>query len=258
MSQLTARDRDILRRAVLQGLNWTIYRMWVADWWHDRERARQRLLAVVKDAEKGVLKMPAAPVLKEADKQSLELSKPQPLPARKSLANAYKVWSKKRSQQQDFFYEPRAIPLITQQLSEIIDIEAPICEPLLRRRLLQHWEFGRAGERIQSVISRCLPADVTVTALCDENVYWSSRVSASNYVQYRNRVDEDTEKREIAEIPPEELANAMHEILLELHSCPEDALFSETIKVFGFRMVTDNVRNRLQTAMAWLRTSGRL
>ena len=258
MSQLTARDRDILRRAVLQGLNWTIYRMWVADWWHDRERARQRLLAVVKDAEKGVLKMPAAPVLKEADKQSLEVSKPQPLPARKSLAIAYKVWSKKRSQQQDFFYEPRAIPLITQQLSEIIDIEAPICEPLLRRRLLQHWEFGRAGERIQSVISRCLPADVTVTALCDENVYWSSRVSASNYVQYRNRVDEDTGKREIAEIPPEELANAMHEILLELHSCPEDALFSETIKVFGFRVVTDNVRNRLQTSMAWLRTSGRL
>jgi hypothetical protein len=257
MSPLTARDRDILRHAVLQGLNWTIYRMWIADWWHDRERASQRLLAVVKDAEKGLMTIPSAPVLKETDQHTLEAFRPQPIAARTSLAQEYKVWYKKRNQPQDFFYEPKAVPVIKQQLREIIETEAPICESLLRKRLLQHWEFARTGERIQAVVSKCLPTDLTVTNLCDENVYWSSRISEKTNVTYRN-ISNDEEKRDIYEIPPEELANAMHEIVSELHSCPEDALFSETIKVFGFKMVTENVRNRLQIAMSWLRQCGRI
>ena len=39
----TARDRDRLRENVLRGLGWTIYRVWSTDWWHDADRALDRL-----------------------------------------------------------------------------------------------------------------------------------------------------------------------------------------------------------------------
>lgn len=43
----TARDRDLLREAVIRGLGWEIYRIWSTDWWEKQqeeiERLRQKL-----------------------------------------------------------------------------------------------------------------------------------------------------------------------------------------------------------------------
>jgi very-short-patch-repair endonuclease len=40
----TARDRDKLRQAILEGLGWKIYRIWSTDWWHDAEGQTKKLL----------------------------------------------------------------------------------------------------------------------------------------------------------------------------------------------------------------------
>ncbi len=40
----TARDRDKLRQAVLEGLGWKLYRIWSTDWWHDAPGEIQKLL----------------------------------------------------------------------------------------------------------------------------------------------------------------------------------------------------------------------
>lgn len=39
----TARDRDRLRQIVLEGLGWTLHRVWSTDWWTDPEREIQKL-----------------------------------------------------------------------------------------------------------------------------------------------------------------------------------------------------------------------
>lgn len=41
----TARDRDRLRQFVLEGLGWTLHRVWSTDWWTDPEREMQKLEA---------------------------------------------------------------------------------------------------------------------------------------------------------------------------------------------------------------------
>lgn len=45
----TARDRDKLRQFVLEGLGWTLYRIWSTDWWHDSEKEMQKLLMFIDD-----------------------------------------------------------------------------------------------------------------------------------------------------------------------------------------------------------------
>lgn len=40
----TARDRDKLRQAVLEGLGWKLYRIWSTDWWHDSQGETQKLI----------------------------------------------------------------------------------------------------------------------------------------------------------------------------------------------------------------------
>ena len=44
----TARDRDKLRQFILEGLSWTLYRIWSTDWWHDSKAEIKKLLAVIK------------------------------------------------------------------------------------------------------------------------------------------------------------------------------------------------------------------
>jgi superfamily I DNA and/or RNA helicase/very-short-patch-repair endonuclease len=39
----TARDRDRLRQFVLEGLGWTLHRVWSTDWWNDPERESEKL-----------------------------------------------------------------------------------------------------------------------------------------------------------------------------------------------------------------------
>jgi very-short-patch-repair endonuclease len=46
----TARDRDKLRQYILEGLGWTLYRIWSTDWWHDSEKEIQKLILFIKEA----------------------------------------------------------------------------------------------------------------------------------------------------------------------------------------------------------------
>ena len=48
----TARDRDKLRQLILEGLGWTLYRVWSTDWWHDSEAETKKLLAFLTNLSK--------------------------------------------------------------------------------------------------------------------------------------------------------------------------------------------------------------
>jgi very-short-patch-repair endonuclease len=47
----TARDRDKLRQFILEGLGWTLYRIWSTDWWHDSEKELSKLLRFIYESK---------------------------------------------------------------------------------------------------------------------------------------------------------------------------------------------------------------
>lgn len=61
----TARDRDRLRRAVLEGLGWRLVRVWSADWARDREKQVGRVLAALEAAKRPAIPAAPDPVLEE-------------------------------------------------------------------------------------------------------------------------------------------------------------------------------------------------
>ncbi|WP_038911224.1 DUF3320 domain-containing protein [Dickeya dadantii] len=48
-SAATARDRDKVRSAILQGLGWKLLRLWSTEWWIDKEGALERLDSAIRD-----------------------------------------------------------------------------------------------------------------------------------------------------------------------------------------------------------------
>ena len=250
------RDRDRLRHDVLAQLGWTMRRLWAADWYHDRARAEHALLQLLDSARAGTLPPPPPPAAVPAHTPEPEPAEDDMPPSIAFNAPAYKKWSAPLKRQQAFFYMPEAIPFIREQINAIIRTEAPIYEKLLRRRLVEHWGFTRAGSNIQAILTAALPPAVTTTLTPDgESVFWSDACRPETLSGYRVPGDPDT-RRNTDEIPPEEIAQAMLDVIAHYHTSKEDILFRETVRLFGFTKLTDAMRPALQHALPLLRQRG--
>jgi very-short-patch-repair endonuclease len=61
-SAVTARDRDRLRRAVLEGLGWNLVRVWSTEWVRDRDKQVRRIFAALEAARNPQRKPPSVDV----------------------------------------------------------------------------------------------------------------------------------------------------------------------------------------------------
>lgn len=258
-SQKTTRDRDHLRDSVLHSLGWHTYRAWSVDWAFDRKRAEENLLGTIERVQQA----PAEPFAEARPKieetaEELRVTNPEPVKSPVSEhRKVYSAWDGTSGQPQEAFYEIGSRDLIRNQMHEVIQEEAPIYESLLRKRIVKAWGFNRTGDNIQNILAACLPNDLETTKIGEDRVFWACGQSASTCSDYRVPKDEGT-KRGIDEIPPEELANAMYEVLMDFNSCEQDTLYRETVKRFGLSAVTAKARKYLEFGMQALKQSGRI
>lgn len=84
---------------------------------------------------------------------------------------------------------------------------------------------------------------------------WSN--THRRFIRWRDAETAD-ERRDIADIPPEEIANAMYEILLGFQSGGQEALYRETLKELGYSTLTDRTRPYLDAALDVLRRAGKV
>ncbi len=258
-SQKTARDRDSLRAGVLQTLGWHIFHAWSVDWAFDRKRSEQALLELLEKIRTAPPEPapPPAPEPAEESPQQETFEKTSPSPAVPEHRAEYRAWINDETLDQEAFYEPGSRELIRRQIREIIRTEGPVCESLLKKRIVRAWGFTRTGDNILSVLHSAMPREFEVTELGHDRVFWPEGLSPSAYHDYRVS-PEGKNRRSLEEIPPEELANAMYEVLVDFHSCEPDTLYRETVKLFGFSAVTAKARKYLDAGFQALKQSGRI
>jgi very-short-patch-repair endonuclease len=235
----TARDRDKLREAVLRQLGWEIHRVWSTDWWENP----QKEIALIEDAlakakiktktrDKSQIEAPVPPLSRIAKSVTMQPrpDKVQPI----TNAREYIVCKlPKVSMTQEEFYLDINNPIINNQILNVINIEGPISHGLLCKRIIQIWGMSKVGSRIDSRIHDLIAEMKLETTKSGTIVYyWPKQTQSKNYTYFRTH---GNEKRDIEDIPPEEIKNASFEILSNQISLPEDDLIREVAKLFGFR-----------------------
>ncbi len=259
-AQKTTRDRDSLREAILRSLGWNLYRAWSVDWVLDRNRAEQSLLAHLEELRSApVPETSGGPETTPEPPPASTGAEPPAVPVVRVPEHRleYRWWAPSGQLPQYLFYEHSSLAGIRNQMIQVVQQEGPICESLLKRRLVKAWGFNRTGENIQKILAEALPTTLVVTWRGEERVFWPDGVTPENYRDYRVPVDA-AGKRSIDEIPPEELANAMFEVLVDFSSCEQDTLYRETVKLFGLSVVTAKARKYLDWGLKVLRESGRI
>ncbi len=246
-SAQTARDRDRLRRAVLESLGWQVLRVWSTDWWFDAEAQKQRLRVAVEEA---LAREPAAaiptPVAIPASVASRELP-----PAEPSVAGAQPyVMTALASTGADpeRFFQPASQHDIAVRILQMVEAEGPVHEEDVARRVASCWGVvkltarvrGRFFEEVTTLVHRKL-------LLHTGSFLWSAQVPPETYVGFRQ-----AGHRDAGAIAPEEIANAAAWVLGRLMSLSHEDLARETARVFGFGKMGSKVSAAMDLGIAKL------
>ena len=218
-SSRNARDRDRLRQQILESMGWKFYRIWSTDWFCNKREERNRLLEVARNAVKNSNtatvsqdKLPTAKFEESVEKKQFEFM-------------AYKaadIPKLEKLHSKDGFQE---------FIKAILEIEAPLSEELLLRRIVQYFD----KKKVTSVVQRAYEFQMYDCQHCGI-IRRNGFLYLDNGTDIKFRGPGDI-KREIRQIAPEELAAGMREILRQNISVDKDALLHSIAQQCGVNRV---------------------
>lgn len=169
-SSATARDRDKVRQEVLSGLGWELVRIWSTDWWYDKQNSLDKLheqLSELLEISREKNAKQESDGGEEIASEEFVSSASQPLEEGKEHRGQAVFYEEAKLEQfldkisGERFKEKTYEPILLSLVQELIEVEAPISEKLLCKKISQCHGFGRTGrlirERILEIAERSYP-----------------------------------------------------------------------------------------------------
>lgn len=236
----TARDREVVQSSVLKMLGWNIHRVWTMDWWEDSQKVMDHILKAIDEAKHKKSQPKGEEMRREAPRPLLNtaLSAPAVVEFTPKNEEEYNVARIPLfgSQTEEFLLSKNE-PNILKQLDYVMRSEAPISHALLYKRILGAWSISRLGTRLDACLISLLKRKPYHITKADGIVYyWNSKEEHDTYSKYRVNSE-----RDVADLPPEEVANGMKAILEEQIALPQVDLIRLTAKLFGYGRTGPNV-----------------
>lgn len=256
----TTNDREMVMPAVLKALGWNIFRVWAMDWKSEPDRIIDEILERVKVIKSGEVEeskkvsneVPEEPFLEPEEIEKEEVAPPS---FKRKYIPAALLMVPGGSAESIYEYSSRV--KLKEQIKEVINQEAPISKKLLAKRVLQAWNVSKLSAKLDNHLSEILSEIGAQHSLHHQPFY----VGAGDEDVLRNidfyRTNE-TEKREIEDIAPEELSIAILEILHQNFSIDEAELLRYVAKVFGFSKVGRQIDESLRYTLNMLEKRGKL
>lgn len=268
----TARDREILRNHVLEQLGWKLHHVWALDWWDNADQQIKMIEQAISTAKSGQFHNEDASKTEEksiSESNKLvesfvtHLDNPEQLQNKTISLNrlgdsiglpegaSYYVVSQLNSvgSGTDLFYATEYTATIREQIVKVIEEEAPISRSLLVKRVIHAWGITRTGTRIERRVDDIMHSMMIKTTKWEDVIYyWSSDQDANVYSNYRLSLD-DADRRSAEELPPEEVANAIHYILRSQISLPQDELIRQTTKLLGYARTGTALEKKMQLGL---------
>ena len=269
----TTRDREITQISVLGGLGWRILRIWCMDWWDNRGKELKKILQALREIRGGG-KDPGSLDRAEGDAKPREDTKSREAAAKADEADATVEAAPDQTSAPkigivptyqaavlpvkilpaDLFVEPWNTKEIQSKIRLVIEAEAPISFSLLAKRVVQSYGIARAGSRIQGHFHAILERmHLKTTAQEDAVFYWKEDQDPETYIGLRAG-GEGENRRDVRDLPVQEVANAVYTVLYEQVSMGQEDLLRETAKKLGYTRLGGNVLAALALGIEYARS----
>jgi very-short-patch-repair endonuclease len=245
-SARSARDRDRLRQEVLEGLGWTIYRIWSTDWFKQPERELKRVVEAIERA-KIVSKMQPAnrdpidipDIQRDEALEKHQVSGAVPYQTAQLTINLG---------EKEFHTLP--VPLVASWVSQIVKVESPVHISEVMKRMCDAAGIKRVGSRIQDTIEKSFSILSEVKRKGD--FLWLRDMGVP---VLRDRSDPKLNKK-VQLIAPEEIAQAVLKVVKDSYGADVDNVAPSAFQALGFTRVTDEMKELVKPIISDLIKDG--
>ncbi|MHC4562117.1 MAG: DUF3320 domain-containing protein [Planctomycetota bacterium] len=252
-----ARDRDRLRQAVLEDRGWIIHRIWSADWFHRRDEQLRKTLGAI-DAAK-------AELAKRDDDQSS---------APASEAKGSPAFIREDGTDNDDAYDDLSSPYIcatfdvpkhrpiheiephdmAEIVGRIVDVEGPVHEEEVARRVVDLWGLQRVGNRIAETVKAGLDRAQDEGTVVNASSFYTPTEQA--VIPVRNRASAPAALKRIDMLPPEELSAAVLRIVTTHMGVLRDNAIRAAARLLGYQSTSDQLRGQADRELCQLISRG--
>lgn len=279
-SAATARDRDKVRGAILEGLGWKLVRLWSTEWWIDKagaldrlhasldalleaSRSNMRLIEPKQDAvlpQASIVESTVAEAVMEVaplELAELPVSATQQPAAEPRVARYFEVGSAlptcdeyrvtdfasmgERINPEQFYAQDYDL-VLADLIEHVLIQEAPILDSLLVQRIARAHGFQRSGRLIRDRVLELAERNHHLQdGLIEDQFVWRTEQDIAAWDRYRIPAT-DKDARSVEEIAVEELRTAACLIPLG-----DRAL--EIARLLGVKRLTGPARARIERAI---------
>lgn len=268
----TVRDREIVQNGVLKALGWNICRIWTMDWWEKpdeviasiqkamennkstenipstsqkgekKEIEKECLTRNVTKFEKDFLKHTTPTDISQTTPDNTDVNIRSEEASKEEYLEAKLTPGKYSS---DKFLSPQSASILTSQVRKIIEYEAPISKTLLSKKVLSEWGINRIVQRAEFPLAIAFDElNLYRTFHGEIVIFWKSEEQYRTYSAYR-----PNSKRDAADLPPEEVANAIRQMVRDCISLPLSDLIKGCAKLFGFTRMGTKIEAAIQRGL---------
>lgn len=238
----TARDRDVLRNAILKNMGWNMHRIWSTEWVRNGQTERMRLLQFLYDClrqdRSGYI---SEPVSEEDVESMIEMTTPQ-----EPVQSEYAVYEETPA---DLLQEITSLtdyPEIADDLRIITEFEQPVHIETVYRRMQTPMKAVKMAAKYKNAIQITLKQLLSGQIRTDsEGFLWT--IPAGKITPRRAANKETLRKAE--HIALEEIMELMKEILQRAVGLTADDVIAETASALGYEHRGTRINNRLQEAL---------
>ena len=240
----TANDRTLSQPAVLRGLGWNVMNVYILDWLDNKERVLDK---IKKELEKALDNYRTPKTIETAapkPKQEIAFEKEEEVPV-SEICDKYETYTVKEIGTSETFNDDNSAKIV-KCINDILNVEAPISKNQLAKKVFASWGINRPGANMKKTFDSALErADAKILASGETEFVWLNTQDPEQYEKCRTICD-DSQRRDAADIPPEEYAQGIKLIMTRQIAMQRDDLLRETAHFFGFTRVTP----ALETALA--------
>jgi very-short-patch-repair endonuclease len=271
-SAKSARDRDRIRQAVLEGLGWRLHRIWSTDWWLQRPKEISKLEEALNLAKRRFdaadyvdlnpttnippkhvpndspgrqdINQRYARVASVVELKPIETSPiVDELPGQ-SIYQRYELGVRTFSGE---FHDAANAQKISDLVRVIVATEAPLLFDTLFAEVASAWGLQRAGSRIREIVRAAIMQNGSPIRRSGKREFvWTKELTEKPFDGFRIQGKTDPKARTAEQICPEEIANAAAQVLTLHISISQDDLMRETANVFGITRLGNKVRSHFE------------
>ncbi|GIW83460.1 MAG: hypothetical protein KatS3mg105_5267 [Gemmatales bacterium] len=254
-SSRSARDRDRLRQQVLEDRGWVIHRIWSTDWFHRPDEQLRKTIAAIEHAKAEWSRRSngraANPRNEENDSNAphtasgIERDEPDDDSSGGvtfCLSTLYREASFPVDTSREIHeLAPEELAAVVRR---IVQIEGPIHQDEIARRVAGMWGLRRTGSRIHDAVDKALCAATFHNQLVQDGLFFSPPNQRAVPIRDRSEA-ESANLRKVEYLPPAEIRAAVCAVVETHLGITKDDAIIHSARLFGFRSTSRQLRDAI-------------